>query len=80
METSLAVFMLETNTDMFVLPWILPWLSITKETNLFVFSLGQIHRCQPSRIWRDSPAFSPDVPRNETDVTLFYFYFVLPII
>ena len=29
------------------------------------------HRCQPSRIRRDSPAFSSDVPRNGTDVPHF---------
>ena len=36
-------------------------------TSVVVFT----HRCQPSRIRRDSPAFSSDVPRNETDVPHF---------
>ena len=43
-----------------------------------------MHRCQPSHIRRDSPAFSSDIPRNETDVPHFLkmvlLFFSLPII
>ena len=42
-----------------------------------------LNGCQPSRIRRDSPAFSSDVPRNETDVPHFWtmvLFFSLPII
>ena len=47
-------------------------------------SFSKLHGCQPSRIRRDSPAFSSDVPRNETDVQHFFkmvlLLFSLPII
>ena len=39
--------------------------------------LKGMHRCQPSRIRRDSPAFSSDVPWNETDVPLFRKWFII---
>ena len=41
----------------------------------------QIHRCQPSRIRRDSPAFSSVVPRNQQMSRIFrkWYYYIFPL-
>ena len=37
---------------------------VQASVNMFKNKIDKLHRCQPSRIRRDSPAFSSDVPRS----------------
>ena len=38
---------------------------------IFIITIMGLQTCQPSRFWRDSPAFLPDVPLNHGNVPLF---------